>query len=219
MTEAILKWFDSDGWLVFSGGVTSGSPIRAQALTRAIAEGGVAYISLAEDTGDSLLDDMEDLGAPTGYMVDLIHDEPETIVEQIKEASVVVIEIGESVDALFRVFRAPAQEGIQRALERGAVVLIEGLAINLFGKWTLSDSGDILQGLDWVQNSFLEPASEGIESSRAVQAVMQNMPDTLAISISEGSALALGPNSQVETWGEKQVTLSLTEAKHTPQND
>jgi hypothetical protein len=68
----------------------------------------------------------------------------------------------------------------------------------------------LLDGLDWVKNTFIEPESSGVEDSRAVQMVMAQIPDALAINIAIGSALVLGSDGQIEVWGdEKNVTISL----------
>jgi hypothetical protein len=210
MADKILKYLSGRGWLIFSGGNTAGSPIRAQALARATAYGTTAYISLADDSGDALMDDMEDLGARSGYFVDLQYEDPDDIQEQLQTASFIAIEVGASLDALYRVLSDDAVAGLRDAYERGAVILLEGLAANLFGRWALSDNGELLDGLDWVKNAFIEPESAGIDDSRAVQTVMAKIPDAVAINITAGSALVLGPEGQVEVWGEEQnVTISL----------
>ena len=207
--KGFLRWIDGAGWLVFSGGVAPGSPIRAQALARADADGNVVYLSLADDTGDALLHDMEDLGAPAGYLVDILNEDANTIYEQIKDASVIVLEIGDSLDALYRAMSEATVKGIREAYEHGAVVLIEALAVNLFGHWVVSDAGQLLQGLGWVQHAIIEPDARGFADSRAVQAVLSTQPDAVAVSIAAGSALALGGGNQVELWGAQQVTISL----------
>lgn len=205
----VLQWIDGNGWLVFSGGSLPGSPIRAMALARASAEGAIAYISLAPDGGDALLDDMEDLGAPAGYMVDIVNEDPETIVEQIRQASVVVVESGERLDPLYHALRGPAVEGIRAAYERGALILVEGLGANLFGRWTVSDEGDVLPGLHWLENSFLEPGVEGSQESHVVQRILAEEPDAIAVTIAQGSALVLDSVGNVEIWGNGGVTISL----------
>lgn len=210
MAENTLQYLSGRGWLVLSGGNTDGSPIRAKALTRAREYGITAYISSADDGGDSLLDDMEDLGARSGYFIDPEYDDPEDIIEEMKTASVIVIEVGSSLDNLYRMLRGATIEGIRQAYERGGVVLVEGLATNLFGRWVLSDEGEIVEGLNWVQNAFIEAQSTGAEDSRAVQTVLNEIAEAVAINVASGSALALGPDGAVEVWGEEQnVTISL----------
>lgn len=213
MAENTLRYISGRGWLIFSGGHTDSSPIRGQAIARARSYGITAYISSADDGGDALLDDMEDLGARSGYFIDLEYDEPEDIINEMETASLIAVEIGSSLDALYKILRGPAIEGIKRAYERGAVVLIEGLASNLFGRWVVTDEGRIAKGLNWVQDAFIEPQSTGAEDSRAVQAVLDEFADAVAINIASGSALALGPEGAVEVWGEEQnVTISLGRA-------
>lgn len=210
MSEKKLQYLSGSGWLIFSGGNTAGSEIRAQAIARAKSYGVTAYISTADDGGDSLLDDMVDLGARSGYFIDLEFDDPEEMIEQLKTASLIAIEVGSSVDALYHALRGAALEGIKQAYKRGGVVLIEGLAINLFGRWVVSDEGDILDGFNWVLNAFLEPESTSIDDSRAVQTIMQKIEDAIAVNIDTGSALVVGAEGQVEIWGEeKNVTISL----------
>lgn len=209
MAEGTLTFLSGNGWLVFSGGNSAGSPIRSQVLARAKGYGTTAYISLADDGGDALMDDMEDLGARTGYFVDLDYDAPETLDEQLQAATTIIIEVGSSLDALHEKLNGAALNAIKAAYERGAIVLIEGLAINLFGRWLISDDGAMLDGLDWVQNAFLEAESRGIEDSRAVQLVLSEHPEAIAINIAAGSALAMGVGG-IEVWGEdKEVTISL----------
>lgn len=205
----VLRWTTGLGWMVFSGGHTSSSPIRAQVLGRSNAISRIAYISLADDAGDALMDDIEDLGGPTGYLVDLEYEDDATITEQIKDAGIVIVEVGSSLDALYRALQGAPAQAIKDAYQRGSVVLIEGLAVNLFGRWVISDNGELLEGLNWVEDAFIEPESSGIDDSRAVQAVMETLPEAIAINIGAGSALALGNRGLLEVWGEQKVTISL----------
>lgn len=210
MSDNTLQYLSGRGWLILSGGNTAGSPIRASALARSKSYGITAYISTADDGGDALLDDMEDLGARSGYFIDPEYDEDHDIIEEIKTASLVLIEVGSSLDSLYKMLKGATLEGIRQAYERGAVVLVEGLAVNLFGRWIITDGGDIIDGFDWLKNAFIEPQSTGVEDSRAVRAVLNEIADALAINIESGSALALGPEGAVEVWGEeKKVTISL----------
>ena len=210
MSDSTLQYMSGRGWLILSGGNTAGSPIRADALARAKSYGITAYISTADDSGDALLDDMEDLGARSGYFIDPEYDDADDIVEEIKTASLVIVEVGSSLDSLYKMLKGAALEGIRQAYERGAVVLIEGLAVNLFGRWIITDEGEIMDGFDWIKNAFIEPQSTGAEDSRAVRAVLNEIADAVAINIDSGSALALGPDSAIEVWGEeKKVTISL----------
>jgi len=65
-TDAPFTWIDSNGWLILSGPPDALSELRAQALSRYDGSGAIAYISMADDLGDALMDDMAELGAATG---------------------------------------------------------------------------------------------------------------------------------------------------------
>jgi hypothetical protein len=210
MAEGTLNYLAGRGWLIFSGGNTPDGEIRALAIARAKTYGITAYISSADDGGDALMDDMEDLGARSGYFIDLEMEESEDTLDELKTSSLVVIEVGTSIDTLHAALRGDVLEGVKQAYQNGGVVLIEGLAVNLFGRWVVADDGAIIDGLNWVKNAFIEPESTGAEDSRAVKAVLSEMADAVAINIEAGAALALGPNGAIERWGEDaNVTISL----------
>jgi hypothetical protein len=210
--RGLLEWIAGAGWLIFSGGEADGSPLRAQALTRVAADGQVIYISLAADEGEALQEDLEDLGASAGYILDVRHESAADSLEQLTSACLVVIESGENVNALYAALQGAPLQGIQAAYERGAVILIEGLAANLFGKWVLSDEGEVLEGLDWIKSAFLEPGVTAAGGSRAVQAILRDHPQAIAVEIGDGSALVFGGAGEIEIWGAQQVTISLGSA-------
>lgn len=214
MTQQVLRWLPGNGWLVFSGGDDGRGAIRSEALARALTDGGAAYLSFAEDGGDALIEDMGDLGAPVGYLLDPRNEEPETILSALQEASIIVLEAGERIDDLLRASQELLQTALRVAYERGAVLLFEGLAINLLGRWSLSDAGDLFEGWHWLQDAFLEPDAQGMDSSLAVQRILSLEVNAVAISVGTGSALALGPQGRIELWGERQVTVSLGRAYH-----
>lgn len=209
MSSPALRWKTGLGWLVFSGGHTASSPIRAEALGRAKAAGHVAYISFAADEGDALMDDMEDLGAPSGFLIDLLDPDGAQVTEDLSRASVIVIESGIDLDPMLNGFPQSAIDGLEQALNNGCIILVEGVGINLFGRWIMTDGGDLVDGLDWVENGFLEPGNPGEQASYAIQSILGQLPQAIAIAVNPGSALALGYGSNVQVWGQKEVTITL----------
>lgn len=205
----VLRWMDGRGWLILSGG--DSSDVRAQALGRAAADGGVAYVDLGGQAafGESALADMEDLGAPSGYLVDVMTEDDETIQAKLADAGVVVVAGGSDVSDLRSSLMGAAASGIQTAFRNGAVVLVEGQAAMLAGAWVLTEDDRLLGGLEWVENALIVPGLTTAEESPQVQTVLAAQPAALGISIGAGSALALGPDGEVETWGQKQVTIAL----------
>lgn len=210
MLERIpFSWLESNGWLVLSGSADSLSEIRAQALSRVNVDGAVAYISLVGDLGDALMEDMVDLGAPTGYFVDLDDDDNNAIYERLSTASMIVIEPGESIDLLKKLLTQTVIRAIKEALNLGALILFEGIASHLTGEHIIAIDGQIAKGLKFVDNVFISSDVDSILDVSDVQKIVAIAPQTVFIGVQRGSALVLGPNGYIETWGEKQVTISL----------
>ncbi len=210
MSEQIpFSWLESNGWLVLSGSVDTLSEIRAQSLSRLNADGAVAYISLAGDMGDALMDDMTDLGAPTGYLVDIEHDDNNSMYERLQSAGMIVIEPGNDIERLKRLMSQTVIRAIKDALESGALVLFEGIASGLAGEHIVQPNGKLTRGLKFVQNTYISPDTSSILETEDAEKVFIEHPETVFIGVQQGSALVLGPQGLVETWGEKQVTISL----------
>ncbi len=204
----VFSWLDGAGWLVLSGGADSSGEIRARVLGRAAADGGVVYISLdIEDS--SVIDDMDDLGAPTGYTLDVISEDDETIIKHLTEASVVVVQNTDSVDNLLSALSGAATKGLQAAFERGAIILAEGLGAHVFGAWAVADPGQLTAGLEWVKKTIIIPTAAGVADADKIRETLEKQPEAIAIGIGTGSALAFGPEGEVETWGDGQVTVVL----------
>lgn len=207
----VLRWLDGRGWLVLSGGYVSGSEIRATALGRAAADGGVAYLNLGGEvgSGEHALSDMDDLGAPPGYIVDVLTEDDETIQTKLADAGIIVVEAGANLTDVRSAVLGATSRGMQTAYQNGAVVLVEGLSIGVFGEWVMLESGTLASGLKWLENGVLLPGITAVSESEIGKTVLNRQPSAIALGIGIGSALALGPDGEVETWGGKQVTIAL----------
>jgi len=210
MLEKIpFSWLESNGWLVLSGSKDTLSEMRAQALSRLNVDGAIAYVSLAGDLGDSLMEDMAELGAPTGYFVDLEDDDNNAIYERLKDASMIVIEPGDDIFTLKRLMTQTVIRALKEALNLGALILFEGLASNLMGEHIITLDGQVIKGLSFVNNVFISANVDSILEIVDMQRIYETAPQTVFIGIPYGSALVLGPSGHIETWGDKQVTISL----------
>lgn len=203
-----ISWLESNGWLVLSGSADPRSEIRARALSRANADGAVVYLSLAEDLGDALMDDLAELGAPTGYLVDLEGGDNNEIYEQLRAAGMIVIEPGENIRRLKRLMSPTVVHALKEALNRGALILFEGLAATLAGEYVVQ-ADDIAKGMKFVSNAFIASDVGSVLETRAAQSVHLAHPEAVLIAIDSGAALVLGPDQHIETWGEPQVAFSL----------
>src|SRR5262245_3139964 len=95
----VFHWVDGRGWLVLPGGPERAGALRARAVARAAADGGMACISVSGvDAGEKLLDDLADLGAPSGYLVDLAAEDDQTVESRLSEGGMVIIGGGAAAD-------------------------------------------------------------------------------------------------------------------------
>jgi hypothetical protein len=209
----VLNWIDGEGWLILSSG--RDDEIRANALARVHADGGTVYLAIGGESPTEIsptertMEDMNDLGAHTGYIVDIMTEDDQTLTDKIAEAGMVVISGGESVSELRSALLGAAIKGIRTAYEQGAVIFAEGYAAAVFGTWALLDSGKIAGGLDWLKNALVVVGLTSVGQSPQMQAMLRTQPDAVAIGIGTASALALGPGGEIEALGKKQITIGL----------
>lgn len=210
---APFSWLDSNGWLVLSGQPDALSEIRARALSRCDGAGAIVYISLAHDLGDALMDDMADLGAAAGYLVDLEEANNNEIYEKLSAAGMVVIEAERDDEDLQRLLTQTAASALKAALEHGALILFEGAAAAIAGEHRLTAQGDVKTGLNFVRNVLISHEADG-ELTRNIH---RDLPDVSIMGLTRGAALALGPAQQIETWGDGEVTICLGDPARPPE--
>ena len=197
----LLAWPEGAGWLVLSGGNSAAGLVRASVLTRS-GPGPIAYLSTSGDprNAQGALEDMESLGAPSGYLVDTSREDDETVAELLAEASVIVLEHGPSASALVANLRGALDDVLSDAHEKGALLLAEGASATAFGSWLIED-GELLPALAWLEGALITTGADTpAESSTATD---------LNLHIPNESALALGPNGAFELWGEGDVHITL----------
>lgn len=206
----VLKWLEGEGWLVLASEPDDLSTIRGMAITRISAEGGVAYIGMDTEDTEEIMEDMSELGAPTGYLVDVAHEEDADIEEQLKEASLVVIPGHFDIEELRTVLTGAAINGMKYAYERGAVILAEGNAASLFGGVFVEDNR-MIHGFEWVKDAYIVPYVTSITQHPIAREILAANVAKIAVGIGDDSALVLGPHSTVEIWGARRVTLALNQ--------
>lgn len=201
---SVFRWREGRGWLVLAG--SPQEETRAHILSRSAADGAVAVVALTAGAADSILYDLEDMGAPAGYVVDVAWEADDDIRYRIGEAGVVVISAGGDPDAVRSALAGAAIEGIDQAFQNGGIVLAEGAAAQAFGGWLLSD-GAVPDGFDWLENCIIEigPPPVGGEAL----AVLEMHPEGVALALADDAAVAFGPDGQVELWGSRRVAVTL----------
>lgn len=208
-TAAPFTWLDSNGWLVLSGMPDALGEIRAQALSRCAGASDIAYISLAADLGDALIDDMAELGAPSGYLVELDHSDNNEVYERLSAAGMIVIQADRNAEELEALISQTVVSALKAALERGALILFEGAAVSIAAQRRLNAKGEWTAGLNFIQNALISPSAACDADGAWRRPEYDALPDVPVMTFAPGAALALGPARQIETWGDGEVTISL----------
>jgi hypothetical protein len=203
----IFSWKDGLGWLVLSGGNEPTGAVRASAIERIAADGALACISFGGDDDDLILNDLQDLGAPTGYLVDVISEDDDTILDQLGAASLIAISHNVAPSQIRSNLIGAPLEAIQTAYERGAVILAEAQAATVFGAY-LPDG----KGFGWLSNSYVVPGLGSAAESDEVRRMVADYPDVIIMAPAVGAAMVFGGNGTLETWGNQQVTIALGNA-------
>jgi hypothetical protein len=92
--------------------------------------------------------------------------------------------------------------------------LAEGYGAAIFGTWAWLDGEKTVSGVDWLKHALIIAP---LGQAAPVHAILKAHPEGLALGIGAGSALALGPTGEIETWGKKQITITL--GSHYQHND
>ncbi len=189
------------GWLVLSGGNSAESFVRASVLARA-GPGPIAYLASDGDTeiAQRSLEDMESLGAPSGYLVEAARENDATLAQLLNEASIIFLHDGPDASAVLSVLGGSLNEILLAAHEQGAIIFAEGKSATAFGGWVFQE-GQPLPALDWLAGVFIQTGDE-IEAERFPQGALQ-------LQILRESALALGPAGALELWGRDDVRITL----------
>lgn len=205
-----LSWHESGGWIVLSGRADPLSEIRALALSRHSAGGAVAYIAPDDEGADALLEDMAELGAPAGYLVNLAGGDNNEIYERLSAAGMIVISAEQISVRFWQLATHTVSHALREALNRGAVILFENVASGLAGDYAIGAGGEIAPGLKLVGNALFLPHVDSIVGDAHASAARRDLPEAVLIGLEEGAALVLGPDQRMETWGEGRVTISLS---------
>ncbi|MBN2306229.1 MAG: hypothetical protein JXQ72_17235, partial [Anaerolineae bacterium] len=193
----IFKWLSGKGWLVLAGGGSweseDASSIQAKVLSHTHSQGPIAYIWAANDidTADRHMDALREIGARTGYPVDILTETDDTLFRELGEAGVIILGDGPHLEPLHDALIGVALRSIQEAFNRGATVYAVGQSAALFGAYALR-GGDMLPAFGWVSKAMILP---GYTPERAgeLRAAVALRPDSFGLGVGEGAALALGP--------------------------
>ena len=213
-----LRWRDGRGWLVLVGG---GKPENITHILRAAIEAmsdesPVVFVptaSAAPDgdhaTSQRIITQIETLGGPTGYVAPIFtHTDATDLrnVRRLAQAGLVYLGDGQAQQLITVLSDTPTLDALTAAYEAGAVVVAAGAAACALGARGLCEQE--IAGWGWLPDALVCP--HYAQASTLREAVKAH-PECLGLGIPDGTALALGPENQVQTLSAsgKQVTVVL----------
>jgi peptidase E len=209
----IFRWRAGSGWLVLSGGGSwqSGDvlDIEARMLGCTLSQGPIAYIWAAGDieAADHHMDALRDLGARTGYLVDILTESDDVLFQRLSEAGVIILGGGVQQQVLRDALVGVALRGLEEAFDRGATIYAVGESAAVLGAFVGTDNLTA-DGFHWLAGAIIM-AGYTAEQADHLRTRVHKHPDSYGLGLGEGAALALGPRGEVETWGNRAITVSL----------
>ncbi len=211
--EEVFRKVPGDGWLVLAAAIPElGGPtadLMERLLGRLDLSRPIAAIAAPDSDADQVnefLESIEDwLSTETGLL------ELDTDLEtEGWEGSGLLLLVGDDPELWIEALRAEAGERLRTGLERGAVVLAVGGAAGALGEKALAGMrpGELVDGLAWLPGSLLLHAPGDEDLGEVRNWLQADLPRT-ALRLQTGSIMALGPQGEVERWGEPAPELIL----------
>ncbi len=216
-----LQWLDGEGWLILAGGGdwrrSETDPIDAQILTLANLDRPMVIL-LAEGSradADDLLEHFTLLGGPGGEafsLANMTRDqlETESFITLIQEAGILYLGGENPLPLVNNLYNTPALRYIVEGYStlQGLTLVGMGAGAAALSRWVFTPHPPHQQamGFGFLMNAVVVPHFTTTEASPILRALPQIGNNLLGLGIPDGTALALGPEGQVVTWGGGQIT-------------
>ncbi len=209
----IFRWRPGSGWIVLSGGGSwldaDVQAIEAAMLTRTLSQAPLAYIWAASDieTADHHMDALREMGARTGYLVDLAGEGEDALYQQISEAGVIILGDGPHPEILREGLSGAGLRGLEEAFSQGATIYAPGSTAALLGA-AVVERGALVEGFGWLASAVVLPGYTP-DQAAALREWVRSIPEGYGLGLSRGAGIAFGPRGEVEVLGNGAVTVSL----------
>lgn len=213
--QNIFEWYAGSGWLVLSGGGSSESDdvssINARMLGHTLSQGPIVYLWAAGDLerADREMEALRDLGARTGYLIDVLTEQDDEVLNALSEAGVIILGDGPRVEVLGDALGGVVLTGMRAAFSRGATIYAVGDSAGLLGAHALLHGGAI-SGVAWLRDAAILAGYDGSESD-LLRTQVQRTRARYGLGLGRGAALAFGPGGEIEVWGNRAITVFLGE--------
>jgi cyanophycinase len=222
MTQAgPLRWRTGNGWLVLVGGASDAwrttEAIDRNAIEAMSDETPIVFVPAAggpPDTGQSFLERYTALSAPPGYVVPIVDkasaSDPANV-RRLAQAGLIYLAGGQAQKLIDAILGTPSLDAIAAAFASGAVIVGMCAGAIALAEWGVSSDevAGLVKGWDWLPNTIVAPHYTAPQNSEALRGALLAHPDRLGLGIPDDTALALGPDGEVQTWGRGQIGVTL----------
>ncbi len=220
-----LQWLDGEGWLVLLGGgdLHTGETdvVDAQLLTLANLDR--PMVVLVGDGSPSLADDILEhytlLGGPEGQafsLATMTRDQLQTeaFLSLLEEAGILYLGGENPLPLVNNLHGTPALRAIVRGYStlQGLSIIGVGAGAAALGRWVLPPAPPYQQtmGFGFLLNAVVAPHFTSTEETPILRALPQIDGALFGLGIPDATALALGPDGRLETWGQGQITAVVS---------
>ncbi len=220
-----LQWLDGVGWLVAVGGGRV-----AQGETDAIVSQVLSLINLdrpmvtllsegARAEAYAVLEHYTELGGPGGEAFSLAAMSRQQLnsprfLTLLEEAGLLYLGGGNPLPLVRNLYGTRALERILEGFStlQGLTIVANAGSVAVLGRWAIGPAPEYLQAKAWglLMNAVIEPHFTRTEDSVVLRNINQLGSGILGLGIPNRTALAFGPEGQVETWGDAQVTAVVS---------
>lgn len=223
-TQGPLSWLDGEGWVILAGGGDwqKGETDQVDMQLLSIANLDRPMVILMADgnrrQAEAFLEHYTELGGPGGEAYSLATLNREQLQTQhflslMEEAGILCLG-GENPLPLVQNLNKSAllqQIILGYATLQGLIMFGIDAGAAALAKWAFGPPPQYFQamGLGWLDNAVVVPRFVRTEDSPILRQLPKVAPDILGLGIPAGTALALGPLGQVETWGMGEITAVI----------
>lgn len=101
-------------------------------------------------------------------------------------------------------------EVVLQALQGGSVIFAAGPSAGAVGSWSISPGQQHAEsGLSWVAGAVVLPHEDEPGERESVRELLRDNPKAYALGLAPHTLVALGPEGEIEVWGESQPTIIL----------
>lgn len=214
-TQGPLRWLDGEGWLVALGGGDwrRGETDIVDAQVLSIANLDRPMVVLFSDgtrqEAEGVLEHYTLLGGPSGAaftLRDMSRSQLQApdLLDLLAEAGILYLGGDNPLPLVRNLYQTKAFQYIVAGYTtlQGLIIVGAGGGAAALGAWVAPQ----VRGLGFLMNALIVPHFTRTEDTHLRETLPEFGPNLLGLGIPDGAALALGPRSQVDTWGVGSVT-------------